>query len=331
MGSEKTNKTLIKFDGIEDQEGHVVVEYDDGIFITMPFKKYKNFETTDKAILLSINQYSTGVQKRFIKIGIIIFASGKLSFSFVEPIKAIEEPLAMEKVILDDRPKVAVNHNRTAPDSPGDDDDNGDDKWNLFLITIGFLGAIGYHVYEEEINDFCSKVLSSISDFIAGENKIIPPVFEHTPDGMNCVDLGKYSVKEIMLQVPLLIYKAQKERIHQAVFKKYNLTKPLHLVAAEIKAKSLNKINELVVNPILKDKITQYVLDVISIITETNQNKRLESIKKAIDGLRDVFGNLRNTPDAEITKLSKIQMEKKRNLEKIYDEILGKNTPKSDQ
>jgi hypothetical protein len=182
MGSEQKNNTLTKFAEIEDQEGYVVVEYDDGIFITMPFKKYKNFETKDKEILLSITQYTTGVQKRCIKIGIIIFASGKLSFSFVEPIKAIEEPLAIEKVIVDDRPKVALNHNRTAPDSPGDDDDSGDDKWNLFLVTIGFLGAIGYHVYEEEINDFCSKVLANISDFIAGENKIIPPVFEHTPD-----------------------------------------------------------------------------------------------------------------------------------------------------
>ena len=43
-------------------------------------------------------------------------------------------------------------------DAESFDDDDGDEKWNLFLVTIGFLGVIGYKVYEEEINDFCSKV-----------------------------------------------------------------------------------------------------------------------------------------------------------------------------
>jgi len=331
------NSSTPKVGTHEEEEEEVIfwVEYEDGIFMPMNRTKYKNFQKRDEEFLLSISEYGKGIKKRCVKVIIIILASGQLSFSFLEPINAIEDKAyaSIEKV-LDEKnntpkQKAMLNNAIDAAD-PGDDDSNDDEDVNIFIVVIGFLGVVGYKCYEQEINDFCSKVFSNFTEFF-GREKIYEPQVISTPDGLNFVNLNKWDVKKIMLELPVLIYRAQKERIHQAVFKTFNLTKPIHLVAEEIKKHALEKINELAINPILQEKMRKYVSDVIQMITANNRSERLEYMKKAINGFEDVFGNLRTAPDTELKKIAPTKIAKSINVKKLYDEIIGKHTPKSDE
>ena len=306
MGSFKNSSTPKVGTHKEEEEVTICVEYEDGIFIPMSRTKYKNFEKRDEEFLMSISEYGKGIKKRCIKVIIIVLASGQLSFSFLEPINAIEDKAyaSIEKVLGEENeaPKQkAMANNATDAADPGDDDD--DEDVNIFIVVIGFLGIVGYKCYEQEINDFCSKVFSNFTEFF-GREKIYDPQVISTPDGLNFVDLNKWDVKKIMLELPVSIYRAQKERIHQAVFKTFNLTKPIHLVAEEIKKHALEKINELAINPILQEKMRKYVSDVIQMITANNRSERLEYMKKAINGFEDVFGNLRTAPDTELKKVA---------------------------
>jgi hypothetical protein len=312
--------------------------YEDGIILPVSREKYYQFTQQDEEILAALGEYTTGAGKRIIKITLIGLTVIKLSFA---PVNAtvinIPEPVPMEKVVQ--KEKRTFKKVQT-PDSPFDNNDDDDDdnkknpddftKLDAIIIAIGALGLAGYACYYEEINALISNTFSNISQFFdvkffAGTQKKPPEreFIEKSHDGINSIDVNRNSVEEIMSGLPDLIFKAQKERIKQEMFKEFMKSKPVHLTGEEMKLRALKALDHTVTNPFLKEKMEKYVSDIIQIIKASNKDAKMEAIKKIIADLKDLFSTLKNMPNPDEAKISKVEKEIKFNT--MYQEKENNN------